>query len=75
MKKLIIKGKKNLKEFAKKRSFISKSSIFECFASKDAFKKDDVEQKMLLENLALLIVKNHLLLQFVENVLLKCFVL
>jgi hypothetical protein len=30
---------------------------------------------MLLENLALLIVKNHLLLQFVESVWLKCFVL
>jgi len=39
-----------LREFVKKRSFISNSSIFECFASKDLLKKDDVEQKMLLEN-------------------------
>ncbi len=64
-----------MRKFAKKRSFISKSSIFKCFTSKDPFKKDDVEQKMLLENLTLLIVKNHLLLQFVETVWLKYFVL
>jgi hypothetical protein len=36
------------------------------FVSKDALKQDDVEQKMFVENLALIIVKNHLLLQFVE---------
>jgi hypothetical protein len=34
-----------------------------------------VEQKMFVENLALLIVKNHLSLQFVETVWLKCLVL
>ncbi len=45
------------------------------FASKDPFKKDDVKQKMFIENLALLIVKNHLLMQFVENVWLKCLML
>ncbi len=64
-----------MKEFAKKRSFISNSSIFECFASKDPLKNDDVEQKMLLENLALLIMKNHMLLQFVQSVWLKCLML
>ncbi len=30
------------------------------FTSKDPLKKDDVEQKMFVENLTLLIVKNHL---------------
>jgi len=45
------------------------------WASKNPFKKDDVEQKMFVENLALLIVKNHLPLQFVEKVWLKCLVL
>jgi hypothetical protein len=38
------------------------------FASKEPFKKDDVERKMFMENLELLILKNHLLLQFVESV-------
>jgi hypothetical protein len=37
-------GKKNVeKQFAKKRSLISNSCISEFFASKDPFKKDDVE--------------------------------
>ncbi len=34
-----------------------------------------MKQKMFMENLALLIVKNHLLMQFVENVWLKCLML
>jgi len=34
-----------------------------------------VEQKMFVKNLGLLIVKNHLPLQFVESVWLKCLVL
>ncbi len=46
----------------KKRFLISNSSISKFFASKVPFKKDDVEQKMFVENLALLIVKNHFLL-------------
>jgi hypothetical protein len=45
------------------------------FASKEPFKKDDVKQKMFIENLAFLIMKNHLLLQFVENMWLKCLML
>jgi hypothetical protein len=69
-------GKENVEKlFVKKRSLISNSSIFEFFASKDPFKKNDVKQNMLLENLALLIVKNHLPLQFVESVWLKCLML
>jgi len=54
--KLIMKGKKMLRNnLPKKRSLILNSSIFEFFASKDQFKKDDVEQKMFVENLAILI--------------------
>jgi hemerythrin-like domain-containing protein len=37
-------GKENVeRQYAKKRSLISNSSIFEFFASKDPFKNDDVE--------------------------------
>ncbi len=54
---------------------ISNFSICEFFASKDPFKKDDVEQKMFVENFALSIVKNLLTLQFVESVWLKHLVL
>jgi hypothetical protein len=35
--------------------------------TKDPFKKDDLQQKQLLQNLGLLIVKNHLPIQFVKN--------
>ncbi len=59
------------RQYAKKRFLISNPSIFEFFASKDPFKKDDVEQKMFMENLAFLIMKSYLPLQFVEIVWLK----
>jgi len=36
------------------------------FATKEPFKKDDVQQKQFLEYLTFLIVKNHLPLHFVE---------
>jgi len=68
--------KENVKrQFVKKRSLISNSSISEFFVSKDPFRKDDVEQKMFVENLTLLIMKIYLPLQFVESVWLKCLVL
>ncbi len=74
--KFNFQGKENVeKQYAKKRFLISNSSIFEFLTSKDPFKKDDVEQKMFMENLALLITKSHLHLQFVESVWLKCLVL
>jgi hypothetical protein len=45
-------GKENVgKQYAKKRSLISNSSIFDFFVSKDPFKKDYVEQKTFMENL------------------------
>ncbi len=63
------------RQFVKKRFLISNSSIYNFFASKVPFKKDAVEQHMFVENLAFLIMKNHLPLQFLENVWLKCLVL
>jgi hypothetical protein len=68
--------KKNVgRQFVKKRSLISNFSISEFFASKIPFKKDDVQQKMFSKNLTFLIMKNHLPLQFVESVWLKCLVI
>jgi hypothetical protein len=68
--------KKNVEKQSTKKSYlISNFSIFEFFALKYPFKKDDVEQKMFVENFALLIMKNHLPLQFVESVWLKHLVL
>jgi len=68
--------RKNVEKQSTKKSYlISNFSIFEFFALKYPFKKDDVEQKMFVENFALLIMKNHLPLQFVESVWLKHLVL
>jgi hypothetical protein len=70
-KKINNQGKENFeKQPIKKRANIFNSSISKFFASKEPFKKDDVEP-MFVENLALLIMKNNLLLQFVKSVWLK----
>jgi hypothetical protein len=53
------------RQFAKNKQNTFGSSISNFFASKNPFKKDDVEEQKFLENLALLIVKKHLLAQFV----------
>jgi hypothetical protein len=37
------------------------------FSTKDSFKKDDVRQKQFLQDLGLLVVKNHLPMHFVES--------
>jgi hypothetical protein len=53
--------RKNVEKQSTKKSYlISNFSIFEFSALKYPFKKDDVEQKMFVENFALLIMKNHL---------------
>ncbi len=57
----------------KKRSKISSNSISNFFVAKEPFKKDDVQQKQILQNLGFLIVTKHLLLQFVENSWMKKF--
>jgi len=43
------------------------------FVAKEPFKKYDVQQKQFSEDLTLLIIKNHVLLQFVESSWLKRF--
>jgi hypothetical protein len=43
--------------------------------AKDIFKKDVVQQKQFLQDFTFFIVKNHLLIQFVENTWLKCLVM
>jgi hypothetical protein len=43
-----------------KMSNISSNSIFNFFATKEPFKKYDVQQKQILEDLGFLIVTNHL---------------
>ncbi len=61
------------KKTFQKRPNIFSNSMFNFFVAKKPFKKDDVQQKKFWEDLGLLIVKNHLLLQFVENSWLKKF--
>jgi hypothetical protein len=71
-KKINSQRKENFEKQPKnERTNISSSSISKFFDSKEPFKKDDVEPKIFVENLALLIVKNYLFLQFVKNVWLK----
>jgi hypothetical protein len=45
------------------------------FITKDPSKKDNVQQKDFLQDLGLLIVKNDLPMQFVENIWMKCLTL
>jgi len=51
----------------KKRPNVSNFEILKFFGAKDPFKKYIVQQKQFLQDLALLVVKNHLLIQFVES--------
>jgi hypothetical protein len=48
------------KQPSKKRPKVSSNSIISFFVAKKPFKKDDVQQKRFLEDLIILIVKNHL---------------
>jgi hypothetical protein len=56
------------KQLAKKRPNVLVNVIFYFFLVKDLFKKDIVQQKEFVQDLGLLIVKNHLFFQLVENV-------
>jgi hypothetical protein len=51
------------------------SKISKFFYAKDHFKKDVVQQKQFSQNLALLVIKIHLLIQFVDSTWLKCLVM
>jgi len=59
----------------KKRQNVSSSKFSEFFFTKLLYKKDEVQQKQFLEDLTLLIVKNHLLVHFLESPWLKQFAL
>jgi hypothetical protein len=59
----------------KKRPNVLTNAISVFFAIKEPFNKDDVQQKDFLQDLGLLIVKNNLPLQFVENVWFKHLIL
>jgi hypothetical protein len=67
--------RKKEKQLARKRANLSRNSISKFFVAKDFFLKDDVHHKKKMEDLGLLIVKNNLPIQFVENVWLKHLVL
>jgi hypothetical protein len=54
-----------------KRENVFKSEILEFFGAKYFFKKDVVQQKQFLQDLALLVVRNNLPIQFVETTWLK----
>ncbi len=54
---------------------MSGGSIFKLFFIKNSLKKEDVPHKYVLEDLGLLIVKNNLTIQFMENMWLKHLVL
>jgi hypothetical protein len=59
----------------KSRQNVSSSKILNCFFAKLPYKKDEMQQKKILEDLTLLIVKNHLLVHFLESSWLKKFTL
>jgi len=63
------------KTIGKEKMIFFGGSISKFFSAKDSFKKKDVPQKAFLENLGLLIVKNNLPIQFVENMWLKHLIL
>jgi hypothetical protein len=64
--------KEEEKQPSKKKPNISSNSILFIFA-REPFKKKEVLQNVFLENLGLLIVKNHIPFQFVESNWLKKF--
>ncbi len=60
--------KENLPKKKPNASSFEKSKLFD---AKYPFEKDVVQQKQILQDLALLIVKNHFSIQFVESIWLK----
>jgi hypothetical protein len=56
------------RQLAKKRPNVSNSEILEFLSAKDPFMKDVVQQEQFLQDLAFLVVKNHLPTQFVESI-------
>jgi hypothetical protein len=63
------------RQIAKKRPNVSNFKLSKFFGVKDPFKKDVCNKSNFLQNLALLVIKNHLQVQFVNNTWLKCLVM
>jgi hypothetical protein len=61
------------KQLGKKRPHVNGTTISNFFSAKHSYKKDDVQEKQFLEDLILLIVRNHLPMHVVENQWLKKF--
>jgi hypothetical protein len=59
------------KQLGKKRPHVNGTIISNFFIAKHSYKKDDVQEKQFLEDLILLIVRNHLLMHLVESQWLK----
>ncbi len=62
-------------QLAKKRFVMNASVISNFLGAINPYKKDNVHQKDFVENLGLLVIKNHLPIQFVESIWLKCLVI
>jgi hypothetical protein len=60
-----------LKQLVIKRPNVFNSKISNFFGAKDPFKRDVVQQKKFLQDLAFLVAKNHLPIQFLESTWLK----
>jgi hypothetical protein len=54
---------------------VSNSEISKAFGAKYHFKKDVMQQFIFLQNLAVLVIKIHLLIQFIESTWLKFLVM
>jgi hypothetical protein len=63
------------RQLVKKKQNVSSSEISNFFIIKILYKKEDVQLKQFLEDLALLIIKSHMPIHFVENPWLKRFTL
>jgi hypothetical protein len=59
----------------KKRPIMTTNAISNFFGAIDLYKKDNVHQKDFEENLGLLVIKNHLLIQFIKNIWLNCLII
>jgi hypothetical protein len=63
------------RQLAIKRPNVFNFEILEFFGVKDPLKKGVVQQKQILQDLTLLVIKNHLPIQFVESTWLNHFIM
>jgi hypothetical protein len=62
------------KKPTRKRPNVCNFKLSKFFGAKDLFKKD-VQRKQVLQNLALLVVRKHFPIQFVESTWLRCLIM